>query len=83
MSMQQEAGEKKNLEEKIQCIFFDGRQDKTKVMEMNEVTGKFHSTVKVEEHYSMTVEPDGRYVDHFVPEQATENVPTQSRLHFT
>ena len=42
-----------------------------KVMEYNEETERFHPRKKLKEHYSVTVEPVGRYADHFVPEEAT------------
>ena len=66
------SGEIENQEDKVMCLFFDGRRDSTKMMLFNEETGKFYQSKSMEEHYSITVEPDGRYVDHFVPEPATK-----------
>ena len=34
----------------------------------------------MEEHYSLTVEPSGRYADHFVPEEATRSDKRSKQL---
>ena len=66
-----ESEEKLNMEETVSCLFFDGRRDKTTYMVYSEETNKYYRDEVVEEHYSLTVEPSGRYVDHFVPEEAS------------
>ena len=56
----------------ISCLFFDGRRDDTKVMlEWDYNSDKqFPEWIK-EEHYSVCKEPGGKYLFHFVPEEAT------------
>ena len=49
-------------EANIQCIFFDGRIDKTKIM--NEENGKFYPAERKEDHYSLCSEPGGKYLTH-------------------
>ena len=61
------AVEKNILENELQGIFLDGRKDKTKVLTRNEETGKYHPDVISEEHYTMTQEPEGKYIHHFTP----------------
>jgi hypothetical protein len=67
-----DAGERLDIEDTITCMFFDGRKDKTKYMVYSEETGKYYRGEVKEEHYSLTVEPSGRYADHFVPDEATK-----------
>lgn len=55
------------MEETTTCMFFDGWNDKTKYMVYSEETKKYYRGKVVDEHYSLTVEPSGRYADHFVP----------------
>jgi hypothetical protein len=53
----------------IECIFFDGRQDSTKVLlQADNSSHQFPSIVK-EEHYTVCSEPGGRYLCHFTPEK--------------
>ena len=68
-----EAEFEKELGEKgVSCLLFDGRKDDTKVMlEMEGSSKRFPGLIK-EEHYSVCSEPGGRYLWHFVPEEATE-----------
>ena len=55
----------------VSCIFFDGRQDETKVMMEWEDGGKQFPGLRKEEHYSVCQEPGGRYLFHFVPNEST------------
>ncbi|XP_047132856.1 uncharacterized protein LOC124811415 [Hydra vulgaris] len=58
----------------VKCIFFDGRIVQTKQMiELDDSNAKFPVTVK-EEHYSVCMEPGGKYLFHFTPEKATKSV---------
>ena len=51
----------------IECIFFDGRADLTKVLlEADNSDQQFPSIVK-EQHYSVCSEPGGKYLYHFTP----------------
>ena len=63
-------------EKKVECIFFDGRKDKTLVQ--TEINGrKKFQTVK-EEHYSVCT-PDGKFLFHFTPEPANKSMsPAES-----
>lgn len=58
----------KNLQEAgvgdILCLNSDGRRDKTKFMTCDEETGKYYKAERMEEHYSLTTEPSGKYADH-------------------
>lgn len=60
-------------ENDILCVFFDGRQDQTKVMVKPTDSNKLHPSVVKEEHYSVTREPGGEYLCHFSPE-ASPNI---------
>lgn len=63
----------KTKEEKISGIFFDGKQDRnTKLLKYDEMTGRFHPDKVMEEHYTITQEPQGKYLFHFTP-----NVPDE------
>ena len=56
--------EELNLRESnIQCIFFDGRIDKTKYMRVGE-NGGYHQAERKEDHYSLCSEPGGKYLIH-------------------
>ena len=58
----------------VKCIFFDGRIDQTKQMiELDGSNTKFSVTVK-EEHYSVCMEPGGKYLFHFTPEKAAKSL---------
>lgn len=51
----------------IECIFFDGREDVTKIMlKADNSNQQFPSIIK-ELHYSVCSEPGGRYLYHFTP----------------
>ena len=57
-------------EDKVKGIFFDGKKDKTtKILRFNEDTKHYHSEI-VEEHYTVTWEPAGKYLFHYTPEPA-------------
>ena len=47
----------------IQCIFFDGRKDKTKYMRVG-VNGELHPSERKEDHYSLCSEPGGKFLTH-------------------
>ena len=55
----------------IECIFFDGRIDLTKVM--TTVNGRQFPSQLKEEHYSICSEPGGRYLHHFTPNKSKPN----------
>ena len=67
MSSAQLTEESRVLESKIMGIFFDGREDKTKVLAFNNETKKYHPSQIQEEHYTITQEPEGKYLHHFSP----------------
>ena len=67
MDSVREFEESRVLDDDIQGIFFDGRKDKTKLLTHNNETGNYHSSVIEEEHYTMTQEPQGKYLHHFSP----------------
>ena len=55
----------------VDCLLFDGRQDDTKAMlECEDSDRQFPGLVR-EEHYSVCQEPGGKYLFHFVPDEAT------------
>ena len=53
---------------KIVGLGYDGGKDKTRTM-IPDSSGKLHPRVIKEEHVSVTEEPSGRYLGHFVPEE--------------
>ena len=58
-------GDELNIRESnIQCIFFDGRVDKTKFMRVGD-NGGYHPAERKEDHYSLCSEPGGKYLTHF------------------
>ena len=68
MSMSKAARNQKAEEKPIYGIFFDGKKDKqTKVLIYFEDTSRYHPCVIQEEHYSVTWEPQGKYLCHFTP----------------
>lgn len=54
------------------CIFFDGKKDWTKIM-MEDDNGKMYPGSAWEEHCSVTIEPGGEYLTHFVPDEPEGN----------
>ena len=57
----------------ISFLLFDGRQDDTKIMWETEGSDKQFPGMVKEEHYSVCQEPGGKYLFHFVPEEATKD----------
>lgn len=59
-------------ESPVNCILFDGRKDDTKTQfEVEGSSKKFPGLIQ-EEHYSVCSEPGGKYLFHFVPEEASK-----------
>ncbi|MCP4393105.1 MAG: hypothetical protein GY804_02390 [Alphaproteobacteria bacterium] len=56
----------------IQCIFFDGRKDKTRYMREGE-NGELHPSERKEEHYSLCSEPESKFLTHLTvdPDEKT------------
>ena len=52
---------------KYKAFFFVGKKDLTKILKFNEETGNFHPFQINEEHYTLTQEPEGKYLHHFTP----------------
>ena len=67
-------------EEDIKCILFDGRKNWTNVMEKDEETGKYYQSRVKLEHISVTSEPGGEYLFHFVPPEATKEVKASKQI---
>lgn len=67
MSSTQLTEESRVLNSDIEGIFFDGRKDKTKILAFNSETNRYHPSQIQEEHYTMTQEPEGKYLNHFSP----------------
>lgn len=57
----------------IDCIFFDGRADATKVLLKAENSNQQFPSVITEQHYSICTEPGGRYLYHFTPEKGSKS----------
>ena len=64
--------EEERKENGISCIFFDGRRDDTRFMLRAEENGKMYAGMMKEEHYTVCMEPGGKYLWHFAPEKATK-----------
>ena len=45
-------------------LHFDGRKDSARTM-INDLNGKLHSIIIKEQHITVIIEPDGRYLGHF------------------
>ena len=73
MSSAQHTEESRVLNSDIKGIFFDGRDDKTKALAFNYETKKYHPSQIQEEHYSLTQEPEGKYLHHFSPHDYNTN----------
>ena len=69
----QEVSEFDENEKPVLGISFDGRIDKTRKLEWSDESNSFHQSIIKEEHYSMCAEPGTRYIDHFVPENKTDD----------
>jgi len=59
----------KHQTEKIEGISYDGRRDKHTRAMVPDATGKLKMRMITEEHESVTEEPSGKYLAHFVPEK--------------
>ena len=56
----------------INCIYFDSRKDITKVkIEVEGSNRYFPGSIK-EEHYTVCMEPGGKFLFHFTPKKSTE-----------
>lgn len=64
--------EKDVKENGISCVFFDGRRDDTKVMTKVGDSDKMYPGVIKEEHYTVCMEPGGKYLCHFVAGKADQ-----------
>ena len=67
MTSIQVSEEAKVLNDDIKGIFFDGRDDTTKTLTLNEETNRYYHSTISEEHYTITQEPEGKYLHHFSP----------------
>ena len=56
----------------VTCLLFDGRQDDTKVMLVTDDSDRQFPRLVKEEHYSVCQEPGGKYLFHFVPDEASK-----------
>ena len=63
--------DKKICDGGVSCMFLDGRLDDTKVMLVCEDSDKNFPGLIKEEHYSVCQEPGGKYLFHFVPDEAS------------
>ena len=61
---------------KLECFFFDGKKDKSKVKLEAEGSDKVFMGMQREEHVSMCKEPGGEYIHIFTPGDATKVMPT-------
>lgn len=52
-------------------LFFDGKKDKTSVFLRNENTSQNHLRSKIEEHYSLVLQPDNLFYAHVSPPDGT------------
>ena len=68
MKDSQSKDKEKYEDEKIVGIGYDGRRDKHTRAMVADSTGKLRMRMVTEEHESVTEEPSGRYIGHFVPE---------------
>lgn len=75
MEMLRENDKKNMIASKLECLFFDGKKDKTKVRFEVEGSDKVYMGIQKEEHISMCKEPGGDYLHHFTPGNATKDTP--------
>ena len=71
MSEARKEGTCKFKERKVTGIAYDGRKDNNTRVLVEDATGKTKMRMKCEEHISITDEPSGEYLSHFVPEEPT------------
>ena len=62
---------------KVECIFFDGKKDKSKVKLEVEDSDQVFLGIQKEEHVSICQQPGGNYLHHFTPDETTKPVYTQ------
>ena len=60
-------------EDPIQAVFFDGKREKPRIIDLNEETGRVHQRAIKEDHIRLTKEHKGKYMGHFTPEEATRS----------
>ena len=63
----QEQDARKNQQDDIPCILFDGRKDWTLMYQEIPGSSVNHPTIKKEEHSFVVSEPGGHYLFHFTP----------------
>ena len=73
MTSTQVAEKARVLNDEIQGIFFDGRDDTTKTLTLKRATNKYYPSLISEEHYTITQEPEGKYLHHFSPSDFTSS----------
>lgn len=54
----------------LECcgLYFDGKKDKTKTIEINSDTSKQHQRIHLEEHYALLFQPNNQYYTHISPD---------------
>ena len=62
---------------KLECIFFDGRKDETKMIVVDEDDDEF-ARVEEEEHYTLT--DPYKYLTHITPEEGTGAKGTSDKV---
>ena len=60
---------------KLECMFFDGKKDKSKVKLEVDDSDKVYMGIQKEEHVSLCKEPGGEYLHHFTPGESTKECP--------
>lgn len=70
MRMAKDLDDEKHEGNKIQGLGYDGRKDPMTRAMVQDKNGKSHIRMIKEEHVSVTEEPSGQYLWHFVPEDA-------------
>lgn len=65
------------LDQKLECIFFDGRRDKTKMIVVDE-DGDESAKTEMEEHYTLT--DPYTYLTHVTPEEGTGAKGTADKI---
>ena len=73
MTSTQVAEKARVLNDEIQGIFFDGRDDTTKTLTLKRATNRYYPSLISEEHYTITQEPEGKYLHHFSPSDFTSS----------
>lgn len=48
-------------------LYFDGKKDRTKTHELNERTMRKHPRMKIEDHYSLVLQPNNLYYTNITP----------------